>query len=189
MASDQPLRKPDPTEKYFDVEPSISLVAIEELIRGSKLEVVAVFNATDCLLFAPKAGVEEQVTLTPAEQALIPALCTLTHSHPENYTLSLADVLVASQLDLKEVRAVGPQQTFFARRPTRGWPSERKIIITYTEAIKTADNVLSRLEERSGKPIGSSKRAELFRQTYNRCVREQLAKIGIRTKESNTDTE
>ncbi len=52
----------------------------------------------------------------------------VTHNHPQETSLSYPDIVFASKVNLKEVRAVAGAKTYIAKRPKEGWPDADKII-------------------------------------------------------------
>jgi hypothetical protein len=57
----------------------------------------------------------------------------VTHSHPAKSSLSWADIVFASEVNLREIRAVAGEKTYIAKRPKSGWPEKEKIIDRHNE--------------------------------------------------------
>jgi len=184
-----PLPQIDASAKYLDVAPTTSLQDLENMIRGRGDEVAGVFDRDGAPLFAPKIGRTHDVTFSPEEIALIEPGATITHSHAKDVTLSLADLGAAKQLDLQEIRAVGPHRTFSARRPRSGWPTDRKVKTAFETAYLAADLEVQRRKRMSSKPISASKEEDFYDEAYNQAVVEELRKLGVRLKETDANSD
>jgi len=66
----------------------------------------------------------------------------LTHNHPMSTSLSYADIVLASNANLKEVRAVAQKKTYLASRPSSGWPDPKEIIQKFTSANQEIFKIL-----------------------------------------------
>ncbi|WP_290608867.1 hypothetical protein [Janthinobacterium sp.] len=66
----------------------------------------------------------------------------LTHNHPMSTSLSYADIVLASNANLKEVRAVAQKKTYLASRPSNGWPDPKEIIQKFTSANQEIFKIL-----------------------------------------------
>jgi len=66
----------------------------------------------------------------------------LTHNHPMSTSLSYADIVLASNANLKQVRAVAEDKTYLASRPSLGWPNPNEIIEKFTSANQEIFKIL-----------------------------------------------
>jgi len=120
---------------------------------------------------------------------LIPAGSTITHSHPEDYPLSLSDLLTASALQVAEIRAVGPNRGFLAKVPKSGWPSDMNIRFSYSRAMKKTDSEVVRSARASKRKLAESERDKLWEAAYTRNVRSELALIGVKLEEFDVNAQ
>lgn len=83
-----------------------------------------------------KAGTKKQVGFTEAEVAPLRNGGVFTHNHPGGGSFSPNDIVMASSLNLAEIRAVnGPNEVYSMRPPPGGW-NEGYTKYTLKPAIK-----------------------------------------------------
>jgi hypothetical protein len=133
------------------VKPDISTparraaVGIEEQIRKDRLETGAFIGRDGSVLFQ-RQGEPDSVGVPVSEFARLKG-STFTHNHPGNSTFSTADVALASEIGLSELRAVGPTLRY-VMTADKGWPSGDTMASladsAEAEAIKRVTSMLGR---------------------------------------------
>lgn len=112
-------------------------VEIENAIRKDTRETGAFISSGGDVLLQRQGDVD-RVAFPTAE---FPGLAgsTFTHNHPGNSTFSRADILLAAEIGLTELRAVGPTLRHIMA-PAGGWPSASEIEGAVALAAKAAQN-------------------------------------------------
>ena len=108
-----------------------------ELARRSGTE-KAYGVAKDGNVVVEREGEEDRIIFDDDELARL-AGCVLTHNHPSGKSFSLADIQLATQYHLDEIRSVTRSYVFRARPPKEGWPAwETAIYPMIAEALRQA---------------------------------------------------
>ena len=95
------------------------LVDVEDKIRNRKTEKAYILD-DDGNILLEKVGDEKSVRFTDREAELFRD-ATLTHNHPSGTAHSKADVLLAEEYKMKEIRAVGSKYNHSIKPPDSGW--------------------------------------------------------------------
>lgn len=114
-------------------------VQLEDRIRRDEIETGAAF-AADGRLVVMKKGAADQVEFTVAEQRGMRGT-TFTHNHPLDGTFSLADMAMAHQIRLAELRAVGPNLRH-SMVATAGWPSRQALLAEIADLDQAAQRAV-----------------------------------------------
>jgi len=82
-----------------------------------------------------KAGDRSSITFTKEEMLTLVATPNVifTHNHPQSYSFSVQDVVMAARIHVTEMRAVGPHITYTMRPPAGGWPAWEELVRAYQE--------------------------------------------------------
>lgn len=107
-------------------------ISVEEnAIRYQKKEHAVVISSNGQVL-QRTIGSEHGVGISSrAKNAIV------THNHPSDYgTFSREDLINASKLDVKEMRAVSRNYTYSIQKPRNGWPDPDKINEIYRKVSR-----------------------------------------------------
>ena len=143
-------------------------VEVETAIRRDARETGAFISpAGDVLL--QRQGDVDSVAFPVSE---FPRLrgATFTHNHPGNGTFSRADMVLAGEIGIAELRAIGPTLRYIMA-PTAGWPSAEDLDGAVAQAAKTAQNRVTAMINR-GELERRNAQAE-----FDHQVITQLAKV------------
>jgi hypothetical protein len=111
------------------------IIADEESIRNAETEYSFSYDK-DGKMVLFNGGSKTEIYYTEEEVALFRG-GTLTHNHPDGYSLSEFDLRLAYQLQLKEIRAVTTTATYIVKTGINGWPDENTIKNLYSTARVT----------------------------------------------------
>ena len=104
-----------------------TLGEFENAVRRNSYETVAAVGE-DGKVFFSKVGESSRVGMTGAEtKQLTNVNAIMSHNHPSGSSLSVTDIKTASNLNAKEIRAVGSEYSYSMIRPDDGWPSVSQI--------------------------------------------------------------
>lgn len=124
---------------------------VEEKIRENKHETFYAYD-TQCNLLAEVRGNYNQVDIDETTVAKIAQHknTVLTHNHPnqgrdnKTYPISLGDLVAASQINAKTIRAVGTTSTYEITRNGKKWQSPDQIIVEYNKILAEVDQKLQK---------------------------------------------
>lgn len=135
-----PVSKPD-----VSTPARAKAVEIEERIRRDSLETGA-FIAKDGSVLLQRQGEADRVAF-PVDD--FPRLkgSTFTHNHPGDGPFSVADVALAGEIGVGELRAVGPTLRFSMAADAE-WPDEASLTDAVAKAAKTAQNLITAMINR-----------------------------------------
>lgn len=128
-----------------------TLAGVEGKIRYQRFESAALFDASGNQVFF-KDGEKYEVSFNESEVAMMKD-GVLTHNHPRGWefpesdprhignSFSDSDIFLASQGDLREIRAVSRAHLYQMKRPSDGWPDVDRIetVIYESESKVRAD--------------------------------------------------
>ncbi len=117
-------------------------VKLENEIRADRLETGAIIDQFGAVLVR-KQGQPDRVSFSYDEQAGASGNL-LTHNHPRNGTFSLADVRGAIDLQLGELRAVGPTLRY-RMSPEKSWPTAAEVDAEFSAAEIAATRTVGRM--------------------------------------------
>lgn len=166
--------------------------ASEESIVNRSTERAIIHDRDGNVVYA-KSGRKTSVTFTDAQIAKQwDAIVTHNHPPPDGNSLSLPDILMAHQANLREMRAVGIQDGVRYRyrmtKPVGGWPGNGTITRQYAKSEERVTDILQARVDRDliaaikrGEGIGSlDKIARQAQNDYHHLVNADLARaIGI----------
>jgi hypothetical protein len=108
-----------------------------ELARRKGTEKVYVIAKNGCVV-VEREGTEDRIIFDDDELAQM-ANCVLTHNHPSGRSFSLADLQLAVQYQLVEIRSVTRRYVFRARPSEDGWPAWETVVYPrIAEALRQA---------------------------------------------------
>jgi hypothetical protein len=128
---------------------------LENQIRANAFETGAFFAANGAPIIK-KAGMPNRVGFSAAELCGV-SDSLFTHNHPTDMPFSMADIQIAVEQRLVELRAIGPSIRYIMH-PTPVWPSFQSI---NTAAQKEASHVYSDVHGRVRSGQLSSRYASL----------------------------
>lgn len=187
-------------QAVVDVEPFVHdgmrLGTIESQIRGRKHEFMVLMTGDRRLVGSPAksrvVAARRNATVDTTRSCMLPDgatlmhNATLTHNHPLNAPLSLADFMTALTLNLEQIRAVTPEGgTWYARRPRDGWPHrivlEDKYRDLQMEATDHAAAMMHTVVKAAGGDPEDGTRAKGYtREKWAECVSYGYRKVLVK---------
>lgn len=152
-----------------------TLADFENAVRGNNFETGAVVGS-DGKVVASFVGESHSVAI-PRD---IATGQTVTHNHPSGGAFSLADIKVAADYNLKEIRAFGDVYSYSMKPGASGWPSASAIIKARSEAEAQA-KANAKAKVREVQPTKRQLHAEITND-LTAIMAEKLGMIYTRTK-------
>lgn len=184
----QTIQKNQGKDRVYD-----QITKVEDNIRMNKDFETAYAVDKNGKVLLDKRGQATSVSITREEKALLKD-SIFTHNHPRGWkkpansmgrignSFSTADILVAIENDIAEIRAVTPNFTFIMRRPKNGWGltvEEAAVEMNKVERVIETD-----LRERIYRNTTTVAKASVVH--YHRLWTEFSKKFGIEYSKSKT---
>lgn len=142
-----------PGGERFTFRVSRSMRNFESSVATNDRESAAVFDAQGNQLGEVISGDRLSVDIGPAIDAGVLPNAVLTHNHPGNNGIppdlnafSMQDLMIASQYNMRAIRAVTATREFTMERPAGGWPPPGLVRANYNAISRaTADESRDRI--------------------------------------------
>ena len=153
---------------------NLTLERIERQIRNLPVEHVYVLGPDNEILFHHTSGEHDRVLLPDDAEPLLPG-ALVTHNHPGGRSFSPTDILLAREMELREIRVVTARQRFSVTPPISGWMA---VPLEEFTALLTREMglLLSHLRDQIARQRLTSSMLDL---SYHHRLWERVAEFGV----------